>query len=304
MKPTVPTDLRRQLAFRLLEAGDKPGGEQVFRALATGAVPQNPDARMLLYIWGPRPSSEQLDWIEARARRSSGAEKAEWMRTLVDRGAPGRAVSAYRAGAAADGSEPVMEAYATALEALGDRAALAATVREQFPRASSVSSLQRLASLAESSRDADLEWSILNKLLAMGGDRPAVQRRLGVLAFQRRNTAEAERHLTAFVTETGGDYETLMILGNVALRKRDADGARAYFAKSLAALKTSGDPSFRARTVEANLLHRLGKEADADHLYQKLLAERPSDTNLRADFVAMLMEQGTLQRARAVLAQQ
>ena len=52
------------------------------------------------------------------------------------------------------------------------------------------------------------------------------------------------------------------------------------------------------------MLHRLGQDAEADQLYQKLLADRPGDTNLRADFVAMLMEQGTLQRARAVLEQQ
>jgi predicted Zn-dependent protease len=304
MKPAVPADLRRQLAFRLLEVGDKPLGEQVFRVLAAAAPPQNPDVRMLLYIWGPRPSPDQLDWIEARARRASGAEKAEWMKTLVDRGAPGRAVAAYRASSPADAREPAAEAYATALEALGDRAALAATVREQFPRTSSLGGLQRLAELAESSRDTDLEWSILNKVVAAGGDRPAVQRRLGTLAFQRRKMAEAERHLMAFVATTGGDYETLMVLGNIALRNRDTDGARAYFARSLAALNASGDKSFRARSVEANLLHRLGKDADADRLYQSLLAEHPGDTNLRADFVAMLMEQGTLQRARAVLDQQ
>jgi hypothetical protein len=125
MKPAVPADLRRQLAFRLLEVGDKPLGEQVFRVLAAAAPPQNPDVRMLLYIWGPRPSPDQLDWIEARARRASGAEKAEWMKTLVDRGAPGRAVAAYRASSPADAREPAAEAYATALEALGDRAALA-----------------------------------------------------------------------------------------------------------------------------------------------------------------------------------
>jgi Flp pilus assembly protein TadD len=115
---------------------------------------------------------------------------------------------------------------------------------------------------------------------------------------------EAERHLSAFVTATGGDYETLMLLGNIAFRNRDSEAARIYYAKSLETLKTSGDRSFRAKTVEANLLHRLGQDAEADQLYQKLLADRPGDTNLRADFVAMLMEQGTLQRARAVLEQQ
>ena len=304
MRPALPVELRRQLAFRVLDAGEKPRAEQVFRTLAAAAPPRSPDVRMLLFIWGPRPAAEQLDWIEARARRAGGADKAEWMNTLVGAGAATRAVAVYRSAAPGDASEPLSEAYATALESVGDKAALAAAVKEQLPTASSLSRLQRLAQLAESSGNGDLERAILDKVVAAGGDRPAVQRRLGTLAFQKRNMIEAERHLSAFVTATGGDYETLMLLGNIAFRKRDSEAARIYYAKSLETLKTSGDRSFRAKTVEANLLHRLGQDAEADQLYQKLLADRPGDTNLRADFVAMLMEQGTLQRARAVLEQQ
>jgi hypothetical protein len=114
----------------------------------------------------------------------------------------------------------------------------------------------------------------------------------------------AEQHLSSFVAASGGDYETLMLLGNIAVRKRDTDTAQIWYAKGLQKLQQSGDQSFRARTVQANLMHRLGKDDAAVHLYETLLAERPTDLNLRADFVAMLMEQGALRRARAVLEQQ
>ena len=95
-----------------------------------------------------------------------------------------------------------------------------------------------------------------------------------------------------------------MLLGNIAVRKRDAGAAQAWFTKGLQKLQQSGDQSFRARTVEANLMHRLGQDDEAAHLYERLLTERPADLNLRADFVAMLMEQGALRRARVVLEQQ
>jgi len=301
MRPSVATGLRRQLAFRLLEAGDKPRAEKIFRALALNASPGNQDVRMLLFLWGPRPGAEQFDWIEARARRATGAEKAEWMAILTDRGAPVRAVATWRAGSRAETSEPLFDAYASALEALGDRAALAAAIQERLPLAASVTALRRLAQLAEQAGNPELERSILEKIVAAGDDRPEVRRRLGMLAFQRRNMAEGERQLSAFVSATGGDYETLMLLGNIALRKHDTDGARAHYANSLRILRASGDQSFHARTVEANLLHRLGRDDEAARFYEKQLAERPDDTNLRADFVAMLMEQGTSQRARAVL---
>ncbi|MFC7688857.1 hypothetical protein ACFQY5_03685 [Paeniroseomonas aquatica] len=71
-RPGVPAELRRQLAFRLLEAGDKRGAEGGLRLLAAAAPPESPDVRQLLYLWGPRPGGEALDWIEARARRAEG----------------------------------------------------------------------------------------------------------------------------------------------------------------------------------------------------------------------------------------
>jgi hypothetical protein len=304
MRPALPTELRRQLAFRVLETGDKRRAEQVFHALAFAAPPQSPDVRMMLFIWGPRPSSEQLDWVEARARRAAGAETAEWMKVLIADGAPARAVAAYRATAHGATSEPLADAYATALEALGDRAALAAAIQEQLPLAASVSRLHRLAQLAEGAGNAELERKVLEKMVLAGGDSPDAQRRLGVLAIQRRDTAAGERHLAAFVAATGGDYETLMLLGNAASKKRDADGARAYYAKALQMLQASTKSSFRSRVVEANLLHRLGRDDEASRLYQELLAQRQDDTNLRADFVAMLMEQGAMRHAREVLENQ
>ena len=216
MRPGVPTELRRQLAFRVLDASDKRRAEQVFRALAAGAPPRSPDVRMMLFLWGPRPSAEQLDWIEARARRAGGAETAEWMNVLIADGAPARAVAAYRAtapgAASGDASEALADAYLTALEALGNRAALAAAIQEQLPHAASVGRLRRLAQLAEGAGNAELERKVLDKMVLAGGDSPDAQRRLGVLAIQRRDTAAGERHLLAFVAATGGDYETLMLL--------------------------------------------------------------------------------------------
>lgn len=304
MRPALPAEFRRQLAFRVLQAGDTPRAEHVFRALALTAPPRSPDVQMLLFLWGPRPSTQQLDWIEARAQRATAAEKAEWMTILNDHGAPARAIAIYRATPPADASDGQADAYAAALEAVGDRTALAAVLREQLPRVTSTDRLQRLAALAESSGDTELEWQALNKLVAAGKDGPKVQRRLGTVAFQRHDMKAAEQHLSRFVEATGGDYESLQLLGNISVRKRDTAGAQAWFGKGLQKLQQSGDQSFRAKTVEANLLHRLGQDDAATKLYERLVVERSTDLNLRADFVAMLMERGALQRARAVLGQQ
>jgi hypothetical protein len=297
----LSAELRRQLAFRLLEAGDKRAAERAFRGLASVAPADSPDVRQLLYLWGPRPGPEQLDWIEARGRQASGPEEGVWMRILIDRNAAARAIAIYRAKARGDAPEAVLEAYLAALETQDDRAAMAAAVREALPRARAAGPLQRLARLAARAGDTTLERQALERLVMIGGSGPDTQRRLGTLAYLRRDRDAAQQLLSAFVAATGGDYETWMILGDIASWRRDTVGARQHYAESLRRLEASEERSFRSRVVRANLLHRLGRDTEATQLYGDLLAERPVDQNLRADYAAMLMEQGALRRARELL---
>jgi tetratricopeptide (TPR) repeat protein len=301
LRPGVPADLRRQLAFRLLEAGDKRSAERAFRSLAATAASESPDVRQLLFLWGPRPSAEQLAWIEARARGAGGAEQGAWMRILTDRGAPARAIAVHRAGARHDVPETTIEAYLSALEAQDDRNAMAAAVREELPRAQSAKLWRQLARMAARAGDTALERQAIERLVAVGEGGPEAQRRLGMLAHLRREQDTAERLLLSFVAATGGDDESWMILGDIATRRRDHATARQRYTQALQRLEASRE-TFRSRVVRAHLLHRLGREAEAARLYEALLTERPRDQSLRADYVAMLMEQGAVQHAHDVLA--
>ena len=71
-RPGLSPDLRRQLGFRLLDAGDKRAAELALRALAVAAPPTSRDVRQLLFLWGPRPAAEQLDWLERARARPAG----------------------------------------------------------------------------------------------------------------------------------------------------------------------------------------------------------------------------------------
>jgi predicted Zn-dependent protease len=300
-RPSVPLELRRQLAFRLLETGSRRPAEQAFRALAAAAPPESPDVRQLLYLWGARPTSEQLDWIEYRARRSGPEALASWMRILSERGASARAIAVYQARSEPNPSEDMLDAYLIAVEAQGSRATMTAALRSAMGRVTTLSQLQRLARLAERVGDGERERQVLERLAANGDARPEVQRRLGTLAYLRRDMGAAQRMLATYVTATGGDAETWMLLGDIALRQRDGETSRRCYAEALRQIETSESQVFRSRVMRANLLHKLGRANEARRLFDDLLAERPADHNLRADYVALLMEQGELREARAVL---
>jgi tetratricopeptide (TPR) repeat protein len=298
----TPVKLRRQVAFRLLETGEKKAAERIFRSLATSATRDDPAARQLLFLWGPRPAPEQLDWLEARARQANGDEKAKWMRDLTERGGATRTIAVYRTTGGEAAGYPVLDAYLQALVAGADKATLATALQRNLVRARSLPEVRRLMEFASQVGDPTLERQLLERAVAAGGGDDKIQRALGMLAYRTQDFVAAERSLAAIDARTGGDYEIQMVLGEIRLKQRDATGARRRFEGALSLLDATGDASPRARTVRASLLHRLGRVREAETLYQALLSERPNDTHLRADYVSLLLESGNLRQAQAALA--
>jgi cellulose synthase operon protein C len=55
------------------------------------------------------------------------------------------------------------------------------------------------------------------------------------------------------------------------------------------------------RGARPQILFRLGRIAESREAWEALMRERPDDLNVRADYVAMLIEQRSFDRAREVL---
>lgn len=300
--PTLPASLRSQLAFRLLEAGDKAAVERTFQTLASNTGPRDAATQRLLFVWGPRPTQPQLEWLEARALEAKGQERAVWMRLLNERGAAGRAIAVYRKTVwpSPDG-DAVLEAYLEALAVSGDQGLLASTLQEMASRTRSGGMLARLAREAAAAADAPMERRLLEAALSAGNSEPTLRRALGLLAYRTRDLRAAELHLTAFNERAGGDVDTYRALGELRLLRGDAAAAKASFEQAILALERRPDASFEGRMTKAGLLDRLRRPAEARRLYEELLTERPNDGNVRADYVAMLMDLGESRSAQALL---
>lgn len=302
VQPRLPAELRRWMAFGLLERGARPAAIAAFRELAATAPPDSPDVRQLLFLWGARPVPAALAWMEARARRAEAAELAVWMRLLTERGAAARAIAAYRAAPQRSGPGPAREAYLAALATVGDRAGLAAAVREELGRDNAPDRLRHLAGLAGHSGDAALEEQVFRAMVNAGDRNPVMLRRVGLIAFRDGQFAQAERWLAECASANGADAQAYFTLGEIRLRQRDAVGARRHFEDALRRLDASGDASVEARKLRATLLRRLGRGREALPIYEALLTAAPSDNHLRADLVSLLMDLRDYQRAGLVLA--
>jgi predicted Zn-dependent protease len=299
---TLPASLRAQVGFRLLDAGDKAAAERTFRTLAATTGPQDPATRRLLHLWGPRPNPAQLDWIEARAVGASGSDRASWMRLLTERGAAARAVAVYdKTSFPTPGGDDVLEAYADAIASTGDGKLLARTLQVIGPRAQSPRLLNRLAQLAAATGDLALERRLWQAALDAGSTDPTVHRALGLLAYRARDLRSAEHHLGAFHQQDAGDVATNRAMGEIRLLRQDMAAAQHSFQQALALLDRSPTNGFASRSMRATLLHRLQRSAEARQLYRQLIAERPDDENLRADYAAMLLDIGDARSAKALL---
>lgn len=299
--PRVPAPERRQLAFVLLEQGDKPATLQVLQSLAAGQGPQSEDFRQLAYLWGPRPPPGALDWIEARARTARNpAEQAAWYGRLAELGGARRVADALGQGgtpAAADLKSPFIEALAA--EGKGRELAEAvrsATVSERDPER-----LRRYARLSEQARQrgaAAEAWKALLSLRPEDGD---AMRQLGMLAYDENRLEEAERLLRRYLARGAGDYEANYFLGEaLSALKRNA-AAVPFYKRALEQIRAGTARSDAVAQTEANLLNRLGRVDEAVTLFERLRKVRPNDRQLKADYASMLIENGRGQEARRVL---
>ncbi len=298
--PSTPAALRSQVAFRLLEAGDKTSAEQVFRFLASSAAPDHPATRQLLFVWGPRPQPGQLDWLESRARSASGTVKASWLRLLAERGGASR-VLRLRQTEPLDDDEDVVGVYLDAAVSMGDKTLLRTTLMERAAQANSLTELTRLARHASVLADSKLQRQLIEAALAAGSQDLELQHTLGLLAYRERDWLSAERWLHSYHLARAGTHETHRLVGDMRLRRQDLEGARRSFENALELLDPSKQRTYTALVARANLLQRLGRTDDARAQYESLLTQRPRDDDLRADYASMLMSQGDARSAQALL---
>lgn len=302
-QPDLPRAERRESAFRLLAANRKPQAEKVFFSLARDQPPESPEVQQLLYLWGPRPTPAQLDWLEKRAREARGAEKGAWLEVLANDGAASRVVQvAEESGPAASMDAAVFTAYVQALSSLRRNDKLAQALDQRLSKETSPIVLRKLARAAAENGLALPALDGYRRILSREpNDRDAL-RGAGVAAAAAQRYEDARRYLTRyFVLGPADDYEAAFVLGEALSSLGQQGAAAASYTRALKAIDAASKPSFQMRLVRANILQRLGRAQEALAAFEALRAERPNDRDLRADMVTALMQNKSYDDAQRVL---
>ncbi|MEZ5398553.1 MAG: hypothetical protein R2729_02725 [Bryobacteraceae bacterium] len=308
LAPETGAEARRAAAWRLLEAGDRPMAEKAFWRLADGAPAESPDVRQLLYLWGPRPSTAALDWLERRATSDPAFVEA-----LLNAGAPARAAKA-----AASHPEPRPLIYLRALQGARDLTGLGAAIDREVSAQSAAADpdLGRIRDAGKIALEESL-WApaehAWQQVLRLEG-RTAKREPADALAWLARitagqsRTAPALEYLARWRKATDGGLSLdpsaaeLFLLQGQLLEKTGARAeARAAWeaGEKIVEGKTGMDRA--ARLVAAQLAVRLGRP-EGWKQYEELLAASPGDTALRTEMAALRIEQSRLDEAEVLLA--
>jgi Tfp pilus assembly protein PilF len=304
----VQPDERRSLAFQLLDAGHKDWAESIFEELARTARPDHADVSELLFLWGQKPDADSLKWLEDRARRAAGPERAAWLNHLIDCGAAGRAAAIASASLPPPGQGgALLDVYLRALGELRDGRKLGAVVTREVQAVNDPDRLRSLARMARDSGEIQPAEKAYVKLLALAPADREARHWLGVSAFSRSNYSAAERYLGDLLRSSEGAYDDNFYYGEMLWRKRDRASARVYYGRALRAIERTPSPPLEALVARAQSLFRCGYVELSLREFRSLVAANPPavdrqrNGDLRADFGALLLENGMYGEAEALL---
>jgi Tfp pilus assembly protein PilF len=239
-----------------------------------------------------------LDWIERRARQATAAEKVRWLEMLVQAGEPARAARVAESGA--DGSF-LGESYWRAVQATRDLPKLRKVLSAAIAAARAGKPLRVLAQLALEENERELSARAFGRLLEIEPtDREALEQ-MGRHLYASGRRTEALAYFGRLRNAGGASWEADWLSAEVLGRQGNVRQAAALLRNALERIDQATQPDAGMRNARPQILFRLGRIAESRQAWEALMRERPGDVNLRADYVAMLIEQRSYDRAREVL---
>ncbi len=298
---------RQEIAYRLLAAGEKSASVQIFQKLATKDGPNSEVAKTLLFLWGPRLTDKQADWITDRISHTSGQTRLAWLDIASNTFAPQRAEKLLGdyASQYADNDAFNDRLIATYQES-GNRAALLGLLDDLRKRAThDPARLKTLMVASQASNFEGLAQQIAQRLTVIDKSGPEPFRIMGQLAFGKEQFDTARAYLERYLAlKPAGDYETYYELAESYDRLGRLKTATQNYRKALDLLKQQPNPTFDMRHLEGLLLQRLQRYDDAVAIFTRLLRDRPGDAGVIADIAETRLLQKSPQRALQRVRQQ
>lgn len=296
----LPATQQRQLAYRLLELGDKQVAVEAFQRLASNAPPDADDVKALLYLWGPRPGPAAMDWLAARAERASSREQADWLAMLLERGGAQRIVAMLQS-AANTLKPPQLRIHVLSLAALERWEELKPLLPAALESATDPQDIERIAYWAERLGLSDLGERAWRALLVHRPQDAQALLSLGLRSYARRQLDEAVRFLSAYFEAGNDNAEANYFLAEGLRELGRGSDATLHFERAVKAVPDDDTAPTRLRVLRALALNRLGHVDQSIAELDRLHRSAPGDRQILEDYVRVLLEHKRAAQARQIL---
>ena len=304
----LSTKEQKSIAFALLDMGYKDDALPVFERLATKAKPNSDDVRLLIYLWGPRPTSEQVNWLQARADNAPEAEKGAWLKYIADYGDPARVID-FVEEAKADVRQPgVGRSYLQAIASTNDYEKLASAVQSLTAVETDPEHVRAYARFAhehyllQAARKAYMRLEELKP-----ADEEAILN-IGRMSYGLADYSMAKDYIEKYIAlepkkgaVAADEYQVYFYYAELMTRERKLKEADQYYLMAAQSMETSPNKmNNELKSMAAKARIRMGERDPGLGDYRNLVLENQQDMVLVADLMESLIESKRYEEARKV----
>lgn len=277
------------IAQRLLEKGFRPDAIALLRQQSTRGAANDGASDRMLYLMGPRPNGEDLDWLRSRA-----SADPRWLAAYIEREQPAKALAFVEYSATADSSDMLVQRIALA-NAARDRVAAARALDGLLDgRQLSATQLKAAATaVVPADRAEHYALTLARARIAAGQGGASDRLSLAWDGWNRGDAAETVAQLQGYLRERPDDGAALRLMADAQAKWKGEAAARPWLERLLAVTPPS--------IGQAQLLNRLGRTSDAMAMAEMLRRASPNDRRLDILLSQLLIATGNPGRARKVL---
>lgn len=291
---------KREIAYTLLQNGNKKEAERIFFQLVTHQGPRSPDAQQLLDLWGKTLTADQVRWIRKKIEEAPLRQKKDWFKQLLYRG-HAKEVSHMIEEMKLTDADDVSKLYIESLEATKDKQGIHKILVKDIEEKSDAPTLIRLVDLAGFSGNSSLEKKALKKLAKVDPNHPYALKFLAEEALNEKDYAKARQYFETLFKKGHRDVVNLYHYADVMRNLQGLEKAKIYYQEIVNKLKNSKDGKLDFDVIEAKSLYFIGEKAESIKKNKAILAAHKTDKRLRADLAHFFMDIGEIKEAEAIL---
>ena len=296
--PTISPANKRQIAFSLLNDGDKADATKIFGELAANKGPDSQEMKDLMYMWGGKLNAQQLAWVEQRAAHAGNPmEKQQWADLINNTGDDYSVVQYVSATPDALYNTKLRRRYFSVLASSGNRQYFDAGMRNWVAQTTDVNAVVDYASTAQAFGYKDAAQNAYRRVTQLDPNNAKALDALGAMSFAKGSYSQAnqyvDRTLAVEQAQPTGDVdpaqahfykaELLKRQGNTLAAQQEYQAVIQY---TLATPTQAPDKLSRLYTAMFNV----GQAPQAMQGFNQLLAAHPDDKGILGDYMSALIE--------------